>query len=167
MSLYDVLAMAAEALWLPPRALLLFVLACFLLADHATCHGTTVPDLSTSDPSEGMTAALVPPLTVGDFRSLFYGSHDEDEEDGGVLSGFDTDNTIPDGFCKTWIGTLVAVNATWEENHCRKCRCDVMMGAVCQNPECAITFHPYLETNCEEVREVIIIVTAVDLCHLW
>ncbi|XP_025092120.1 von Willebrand factor C domain-containing protein 2-like [Pomacea canaliculata] len=97
-----------------------------------------------------MTAALVPPLTVGDFRWLSYGSHDEDEEDVGVLSGFDTDNTIPDGFCKTWIGTLVAVNATWEENHCRKCRCDVMMGAVCQNPQCAITFHPYLETNCEE-----------------
>lgn len=72
------------------------------------------------------------------------------------LYGKPDDNTIPSGFCKTWMGTVVAENATWEEAHCRHCRCDGRLGAVCQDPHCDIAFHPYLDTNCEEVSNLLL-----------
>ena len=68
------------------------------------------------------------------------------------LYGKADDNSIPSGFCKTWMGTVVTENATWEEAHCRRCRCDVQLGAVCADPNCTIAFHPYLDSNCEQVR---------------
>lgn len=82
-------------------------------------------------------------------RSVKEEQHSSNTEDSGLVN---ENAIVVDGFCKTWIGTVVEENSTWEEHRCRKCRCDAELGTVCQEPKCQIAFHPLLESNCEAVR---------------
>ncbi|KAL8574947.1 hypothetical protein ACOMHN_052112 [Nucella lapillus] len=66
------------------------------------------------------------------------------------LQRYSDDSRVPHGLCKTWLGTVVEEKSTWEEEHCRRCVCDPMMGRVCTQPQCDIDFHPYLHVSCEE-----------------
>nr|UTK45934.1 von Willebrand factor C domain-containing protein [Crepidula fornicata] len=59
-------------------------------------------------------------------------------------------SSVTKGRCKTWMGTEVRENSSWEEKHCRLCHCDPVLGTVCTQPICDVPYHPSLENTCEQ-----------------